>query len=158
MASGAERVERFLTEFRMLVTAAGVLLAFQLQTVFSSSFLDAPVALQRIHLVGTLFGTAAFAFLLLPAAIHRRASQLRQHQRFIDVARRAIGAGFGFLALSLALGLYVQGARTLGEAWGFAMAGLGSALLLVAWVVVPSWFGKRQDGQPREESDADGEE
>lgn len=144
VSSDPERVERFLGEFRMLVTAAGVLLAFQLQAVFSSAFHEAPALLQRVHLVGTLFGVAAFATLLLPASVHRIASQVEEAGSFIEFARRAIGWGFLLLAVSLILGVFVQAGRTLSIPWGVAASAATAAILGICWVVVPRWYATRR--------------
>lgn len=138
----AARVERFLGEFRMMVTAVGVLVAFQLQAVFSTAFLDAGPFLQRVHIVGTLFGVAAFACFLIPASVHRITSQVRNAETFIDLARSAIGVGFTCLAVALVLGVFAQSARVLGRAWG-AGAGMACVLILaVAWSLVPRWFAR----------------
>ena len=143
MPDDAERVERFLGEFRMLVAAVGVLVAFQLQAVFSQAFLDAGTWLQGLHVAGTLFGIAAFASFLIPASVHRVASEAENADRFIRLARRAIGAGFSFLGVALVLAVLVQATRTLGRGAGIAMAALVLVVLVVAWWWIPHRFSRK---------------
>lgn len=142
--SDVERVERFLGEFRMMVTAVGVLVAFQLQAAFSPVFLDADLALRRVHVVGTLASVVAFACFLVPASIHRLASQARNTDVFIRWARRAISVGFLLLGASLTLGVYGQATLSLGKPWGLWTALATLVVLGVAWALVPRLF-RRHD-------------
>jgi hypothetical protein len=145
-----EKIETLMGEFRILVPALGALFGFQLVVAFQQSFPELPAPARVANFVGVLCTALALLFLLLPAGYHRFTPRLDNSQSFLVFAQRMFSVALGFVPLSLALSVYVQGVRTFGgQAWPAGMAAALLAALVAGWWVVPWRRARRVERQPK---------
>ena len=143
MGGDGERIQRFLTEFRMMVAAVGVLIGFLLHATFTEPFLRLPAPLRAAHVAALLSALVSFVALLFPASLHRLASETTRADEFLRMARRAVGVAFVSLGAALTLSLLVQATRAFSLAWGVAAALVAALLAFVGWFVLPRRLARR---------------
>lgn len=132
------RVGTFLGEFRMIIPAMAALLGFQLVVAFQPGFENLGGPEQAASFIALCSTTAAFLFLLVPAAYHRFTAEFEETEEFLRFGRRTIATAFYFIPLTLALTLYVQGVQVFdSRAVGVAVALAVLVACIGVWWVIP---------------------
>lgn len=124
-----ERIHVFLGEFRILVPALGALLGFQLTASYSSGWSELSQLEKMLNLCAASSTAAALGFLLLPANYHRVTKRVSEDGDFPHFAQRTFGLCFIFVAVSLALSLFLQAQRVFDDLMASTIFGAGIFLL-----------------------------
>ena len=145
MSGEGERVQRFLTEYRMMVAAVGVLVGFLLHTSFTEPFLQLPPLVRGAHVAALVLAVVSFVALLFPPSLHRFVSETARADEFLQVARRVVGVAFVALAGSLTLSVAVEVTRAFSPALGLVVGALVGALVLAGWFILPRRVARRME-------------
>lgn len=138
-----KHVQTFLGEFRTVIPALGALLGFQLMAAFQPTYHEIAPVDRALNFAGVCCSTAAFIFLVTPAAYHRFIGVREGTRDFLRFARGCIMLTFVFLPVSLALALYLQAVRTFeSSVAGYVVGGVALVAFVVAWWLVPRWRAK----------------
>jgi len=137
--SPAEAIANILEEARMILPGTQTLFGFQLIVVFNPRFQEQlSLREQYLHLAAMALVAVATAFLIAPAAYHRRAEPESVSRRFVVLATRFLRWSLPPLALAICADVYLVASLITG--WLVASAGLTLALLVVfvgLWLVLP---------------------
>ena len=134
----AQRTDMFLGEFRIVVPGLAALFGVQLSMAFSSAWADLSMPMRLLNFASIVSTAAALLVILVPSAYHRLTHGPEVSRDFLRYAQRHVGVGYAFLALSLALSLALQAARTFDDeraAW--ATGGAALVAFLVMWGLLP---------------------
>lgn len=133
-----DQIQTILGEYKVVLTALAVLFGFQLTIAFSSGFESTPSWLRMVNFAALLCAAASIVFLLAPISYHRFTRGLEETYAYLHLAQRNIGAGFAFLAASIALSVFVAAQRSF-DVVAFSWASsLGIAFLMaLAWWIMP---------------------
>jgi hypothetical protein len=143
-----ERVDRelleLLNELRVVLPGAQVLFAFLLTLPFTPVFAHIDPALKAVYFAAFLCVAAGTALLMAPGTNHRlRFREYDKEQMLFSFNRLAI-AGSVFLAVAIALSVFVVADLVVKTAWA-AVAAAGSAAWFVwFWYVVPLWHHRQK--------------
>lgn len=133
-----DKVTHMLEEIRIVLPGTQTLLGFQFVAIFSNGFDKLSSQLQQLHLLS--LGSIVFAMIciMIPPAYHRIADKGNDTERFHTLASMLIVTALFFLALGIAIDLYVV--------IGFISKNLEKALYIsggmllfsyVAWFIFP---------------------
>ena len=134
----AARTDMFLGEFRIVVPGLAALFGVQLSMAFSAAWDDLSPAMRLLNFASIVATALSLLVILVPSAYHRLTHGPEVSQDFLRYAQRHVGVGYAFLALSLALSLALQAARTFGDeraAWVVGSVALFGFLLM--WGLLP---------------------
>src|SRR5204863_6580396 len=95
------KIDRALTEARMVLPGAQALLGFQLATMFMDKFDALPDSSKKIHIISLGLMALTMVVLMAPAAYHRIVEQGEDTQRFYEVAGRLLLAAMVVLPLGI---------------------------------------------------------
>lgn len=133
----SQRVKDSLDECRMLVLGVQVLLGFAYRGFFEPRF-DGLSPLVRACKLGSLaLQLFVMAFLLVPVAWHRIASQGEDTPQLEGITRTAATTSLAPFAVALGIEIAVAGLMTHGPVLGAASGAVITAFALFAWYVLP---------------------
>jgi hypothetical protein len=141
----ADRIERLMTEARMIVPGAQALLGFQFATFFMTGFERLPTPLKALHIVSLSLVGLATILLIAPAAYHRIAENGEDTERVVDVGSRMVLLSLVPLALGIAADVVVvMGQAGMPASRALVVSGglLVSATAL--WGAYPAWRRRRR--------------
>ncbi len=126
-----------LNELRVVLPGVQVLFAFLLTVPFSNKFQSISTLQRNAYFAAFLSTTVASILLITPSAYHRLRWRQRDKEHILVFSNRVAIAGLAFLAVSIALVVYVVSdvvfdARAAGTAGGIAAAGA-----LAFWFLIP---------------------
>lgn len=130
-----EQIQTFLGEYKVVLTALAVLFGFQLTIAFSAGFDDTPPWLRMVNFLALACTALSLVFLLAPISYHRFTHGIEESYAYLHLAQRNAGAGFAFMAGSIALSVFLTAHRSFGDL-AFSLAttlGLGFLMLLAWW-------------------------
>lgn len=130
-------LEELLQEIRVALPGVQVLFAFLLIIPFSRGFGSLDAAERNAYIASLGCATISTALLMLPTAYHRLRFRQGGKKRMLYTSNRAAVAGLAFLALAMALALFLVVRVVLGDVHGW-VAGAGAIALFGAlWYVLP---------------------
>ena len=137
--SVSEAAKYLLDECRMVLPGIQALFGFQLIAVFNSAFHERLSQSERYaHLIATGLVACAIAFIMTPAALHRRIGPRHVYESFLYTSSRLLVASMLPLALGITLEFYLIARLIIG---GAIFPLLASATLLglfvSMWVLLP---------------------
>jgi len=143
-----DKIDYVLTEARVMLPGAQVLLGFQLLVPLTKSFEVLPVSARTIHFAALVLVTITVVLLIAPAAIHRIAFEGADDPRFLRLASRFVTAALIPLALGVASEVYVAGVRLLPDSSAVAWTAVAVVCVLLGfWYALP--LGLRSAGAAR---------
>lgn len=145
MAKLKDKIENALSEGRMLVLGAQVLMGFQFRSVFEPVFPKLPASSHYLKLCSLSLMLVALGLLLAPGAYHRIVEEGEDTDALHRFTSRVMGYALLPFAIALGLDLYVSLERTTGHALAL---GVGLAASLVALFY---WYGFEFIRRPRRE-------
>jgi len=138
-----ERVDRelleLLNELRIVLPGAQVLFAFLLTLPFLSRFEELSRAHRDAYFAAFLCTAVGMVLLMAPSANHRLRFREHDKERMLFWFNRLTLAGSAFLAVAIALVVFVVTAALFDETWAAVTAGLIACWTAAAWYVVPLW-------------------
>jgi hypothetical protein len=121
----------------MVLPGIQALFGFQLIVVFSPGFAEKLTAgEQRLHLVAIALVALAIAFIMAPAALHRRDPH-EVTATFIDISTRLLLSSMVPLAISISLECYLVGRVVVGFTAGVSLAIALLCTYLALWFSLP---------------------
>ncbi len=152
-----EKIQNGLSEVRILVLGAQVLLGFQFRGVFESGFEKLPSSSQFIHAGALILLIATLCLLMTPTFYHR----IVERGEDTDEVNQSLTmfSGLALLPFSLGLGLnlYVVTGKLAGRSWSIIAAVAATLVALFFWYGLE--FMRRMEREPKiKEIQAMGEE
>jgi hypothetical protein len=132
-----KKIDQLLTEARVILPGAQVLLGFQLLVVLTEVFEKLPMHSKVMHAVALGVVALCTVLLMAPAAYHRIVYAGEASQHLHQLGSRFIMAATIALALGLAADVYVVIAKIAGEVFGLSAAVLALVVLVGLWHVAP---------------------
>ena len=128
------KIDRALTEARMVLPGAQALLGFQLATMFMDKFDALPDSSKKIHIISLGLMALTMVVLMAPAAYHRIVEQGEDTQRFYEVAGRLLLAAMVVLPLGICGDVFIVFRKvTESVSWSIAIAALVLAFYYGLW-------------------------
>lgn len=132
------RIDQMLTEARIAMPGAQVLLGFQLAVTLTKSFAELPAEARFVHAAALLAVTLSLILLVAPAAFHRIAFDGEDTERFFAIGSNLVTAALFPLLIGIAGDVYVAIGRIFDDLEFGALAGMATfALLFGLWYVYP---------------------
>ena len=126
-----------LNELRVVLPGVQVLFAFLLTVPFSNRF-DTLTELQRnVYFAAFLFTTAASILLITPSAYHRLRWRQKDKEHILVFSNRVSIVGLAFLAVSIALVVFVVSDVLFNARAAGIIGGAAAAASLVLWFMIP---------------------
>lgn len=148
-AAEKERVKTSLSEVRMLVLGAQILLGFQYRASFEPGFPSLPQGAQYLQVAALILLVASTACMIAPAPYHRIVSRGHATARTEHYTKRTALLALVPFALALGMNFGAVLSRQLGL---LAAGGVGTA---VAAAALLCWFGpalaRHRSGDPKED-------
>ena len=140
-----------LEECRTVVPGMQALFGFQLIAVFSSSFNEQLSPPERmLHLAALLLVAIAIALVMAPAALHRQSEPMSVSRGFIATSSRLLMTSMVFLAIGIALDVYLISRVILGNSMiALVIAVLLLGVFLVFWRFIPQHARRSWDARDR---------
>jgi hypothetical protein len=141
----ADAAKYVLDECRMVLPGIQALFGFQMISVFNPGFAQRLTSsMQKLHGVAIFLVVLAIAFVMAPAALHRRAEPRSVSEAFLRVSSRLLLAAMFLLAVGLCLDVFIV--TTL--AWRSEALALGASIVLfcvlaILWEAYPTLFRRR---------------
>lgn len=158
MAKLNDKIENALSEGRMLVLGAQVLLGFQYRSVFEPAFPKLSETSQYLKLSSLCLMLIAVGLLLSPGAYHRIAQDGEDTEELHRFTSKVMSYALLPFAVALGLDLYVAMKPTLGQSIALA-AGLASSLTAFFYWYVLEFIRKPQrEAEVREKKAMDEKE
>ncbi|TPM95046.1 DUF6328 family protein [Mesorhizobium sp. B2-1-3A] len=143
------KIEFAMTESRIVLPGAQALLGIQLAIVVTQSFAAMSQLDKALHGVALASIAISTVLLMTPAAYHRIVYAGEAVPAFYDVASRLVLAATAFLAIGLAVEMYVVVGKITGSPFAGIVAGAISMMTLVGlWHVWPMFQRRRRGLQP----------
>jgi hypothetical protein len=134
-----KKIDQMLTEARVILPGAQVLLGFQLSVVITQGFDKLPSSSKAIHALALGLVTLSIILLMAPAAYHRIVYAGEASQEFLALGSRFLMAATTALALGLAADIYVVITKIAeSRIVGTASAVTSLMLLLGLWHIAPA--------------------
>jgi uncharacterized protein DUF6328 len=142
-------VTYILEECRMVLPGIQALFGFQLIAVFNQRFESLPFRYQAAHLSATGLSALAAAFVMTPAAYHRREEPHIVSERFVEISTRLLLVSMLCLAAGVSTDFFVICAMILTHPMVAAVLSISLfAILMMLWFVFPRRAPSRGNGQP----------
>jgi hypothetical protein len=136
-----ERLDRelieLLNELRVALPGVQVLFAFLLTVPFSQRFPSVTATQKQVYFASFLCTAAATAFLIAPTAYHRVQFRGRDKEQMLLTSNRLTIVGMFFLALAIALVVFVITDLLFGGAWTPTVTAVVAALFAWLWYGLP---------------------
>jgi len=135
----SEAAKYLLDECRMVLPGIQALFGFQLIAVFNSAFHERLSPAERyVHLVATSLVACAIAFIMTPAALHRRKGPHHVYESFLYTSSRLLLASMVPLALGISLDFYLIARIIIGRSLlPLVMSGSLLAVFVFLWFLLP---------------------
>lgn len=137
----AEKLDRnwseLLQELRVTQTGIQILVGFLLTLPFQARFGDLDPVLVWVFLTAVVFSMLATALMVAPVTAHRLLFRRHAKDLLVRSADTMAKAGLAFLALAVVAALTLIFGFVLDVTSGLIAGGLGLAVFLVLWLVVP---------------------
>jgi hypothetical protein len=145
------RIDKMLTEARVIVPGAQALLGFQLIVTFTRAFGDLSATMRVVHIAALCCVALAVVLLMTPAALHRIAFRGEDTQDFLWLGSAFVLAAPAALALGLAADMDVAIAQAINaQDVAAAISGISLIVLMGLWYVMPIMLRMRIEGHKRE--------
>ena len=148
-----ERLDRelieLLNELRVALPGVQVLFAFLLTVPFTQRFGSVTPAQRNIFFASFLCTAAASAFLIAPSSYHRLQFRSRGKEQMLKTSNALAIVGTFFLAVAIALVVFLITDVLFGAPWSPLVAAISSALFGGLWYVLPFVDGRRETDSPR---------
>jgi len=133
-----QRIDRVLSEIRLVLPGTQALLGLQLSVALMRGFETLPATARLVYLVSLGLMALATILLMTPAAFHRIVERGRSSDRFRRLAGTMLVAGMAVLALALSGDVYVAASRV-ARFTDFAAAGAAVTALFfyIVWFAIP---------------------
>jgi hypothetical protein len=145
MAKLKDKIKTALSEGRMLILGAQVLLGFQYRSVFESGFEKLPHSSQYLKLCGLCLMLIAVALIMATGAYHRIVEEGEDTRDVHRFTTNIMGLALMPFALGFGLDLYVSTGQVFGRGAGI-VAGLAMTLLALFF-----WYGLGALRRPKRE-------
>jgi Family of unknown function (DUF6328) len=142
-----EKIDRMLTEARVILPGAQALLGFQLAIVLTEAFDKLPMAMKLVHGAALLLVAVSIVLLMAPAAYHRIVYAGEDSEEFHRTGSRFVTWSTVPLALGLGADVFVVGTKIVPSVFAAAVVASGTFILLFGlWYGLP--FMARQRNRP----------
>jgi hypothetical protein len=142
--SSKERVDRelieLLNEIRVALPGVQVLFAFLLTVPFQTGYSKLTDFHKNLMLVALIASAVAVVFLVAPTAQHRILFRQADKENLLFAANKLLLAGTVFLALSIAVSVFVVTDIIVSRSWAAWLTALLALLFIVFWYVIPLWM------------------
>ena len=140
-----EKIDQMLTEARVVVPGAQVLMGFQLIATMSKAFEELPEPIRYVHFCALALLALAIILLISPAAVHRLGFDGLDVERVHKIGTVFVTAALLPLALGLSADLFVAGWEIFGS-FDIAMLAAGAAIIVLIslWYLLPLAIRARQ--------------
>ncbi|HEX9466702.1 MAG TPA: DUF6328 family protein [Alphaproteobacteria bacterium] len=133
-----ERIERVMSETRIILPGVQALLGFQFAAVLTDAFERLPESDKLVHVAGLAAVGLSVILLMAPAAYHRLVTGGEATSDVLQFAHYALLASMVPLAFSLAADFYIVLDKVLeNPGTAAAAAAVSAALMLAAWFALP---------------------
>lgn len=133
-----ERIERVMSETRIILPGVQALLGFQFAAVLTDAFERLPDADKLIHVASLASVGLSVILLMAPAAYHRLATGGEASSDVLQFAHYALLASMVPLSFSLAADFYIVLHKVLQTSgYSAAAAAVSAALMLATWFALP---------------------
>jgi cbb3-type cytochrome oxidase subunit 3 len=165
MAKLKDRIKTALSESRMLILGAQVLLGFQYRAVFETGFDKLPFSSQYLKLCGLCLMLVAVGLLMSPGAFHRIVDEGEDTERVHRFTSNIMGLALMPFALGFSLDLYVATEKLMGRTAGIVAGAALGLLALFFWYGLeairrrerePKIMEKEMDSKKKEQDDEEG--
>jgi hypothetical protein len=135
-----DRIDRVLTELRVVLPGAQTLLGFQLAIMLLDTFDKLPASSKDIHLASLALVTLTIVLLMTPAAYHRIVERGEDTEGFCRFAGHVLLVAVVPLALGISGDLFLVTNRVMHDAHLAAVFASGMLLVFYGlWFVFPLW-------------------
>jgi hypothetical protein len=147
----AERLDRnwtdLLQELRVSQTGVQLLTGFLLTLPFQQRFGQLDDRARDVYLATVSAAIAATAALIAPVAVHRFLFRRHARASMVKAGHRCALVGLMLLGLSVCGVLNVILTLVVSDTAGFVASGVGAAVYLCAWVVLPLALRERRTSE-----------
>lgn len=139
--SQKERVNRelreMLEETRVVLPGLELLFGFLLILPFNDRFASIDDVQRTVFIACLVVTGAATALLMGPSARHRLGFRTVDKERLLFIANRHLIVGLIFVAVSMALAIFLASSLVIGRTWASLLAGAFGLWFGLWWFVVP---------------------
>ena len=133
-----QRIDRVLSEIRLVLPGTQALLGLQLSVALMQGFGTLPAPARLAYLISLGLMALATILLMTPAAFHRIVERGRSTDRFHRLAGAMLVAGMAVLALALSGDVYVAASRVARFTdFASALAAVTALFFYILWFAVP---------------------
>jgi Family of unknown function (DUF6328) len=134
------KVDRLLTEARLIIPGAQALLGFQLTVTLTKAFSELPTESKIAHAVALCCIGLTVLLLMAPASLHRIAFDGEDDPLFVKIGSWFVITAPFPMAIAIALDTYVAAGRALqSPTTAIALAVVAIVALVGCWYVYPTW-------------------
>jgi predicted membrane channel-forming protein YqfA (hemolysin III family) len=126
-----------LNELRVALPGVQVLFAFLLTVPFSTRFKELSTLQRNAYFAAFLFTTAASILLMTPSAYHRLRWRRRDKEHILVFSNRVTIAGLVFLAVAIALVVFVVADVVFDARVAGISGGVAAAAVFGFWFLIP---------------------